>query len=69
MKEHAQRLVDAAAPIGWLAWIFSHMTEINQVLQFVLLLASIFATVSAGLYHRKKRKELDQAAKGLDEHD
>jgi hypothetical protein len=58
MKEHVQRIADSGAALGWLAWFFSHVKEINELLQFILLLASIFATIAAGLYHIRKRNQI-----------
>jgi hypothetical protein len=60
MKEHFQRLADAIAPLAWLAWLSSHFTQINQILQFILLITSIFASLTAGMYHWRKRKILDR---------
>lgn len=42
---------------GWGVWIVSHIQQINSVLQAVLLLASIVATlITARYYHRRTPK-------------
>jgi len=42
--------------VGWVGWIFSHLKEVNELLQTVLLVTSIFATVAAFIYHRSNTK-------------
>lgn len=51
MNDNLQRVADTAAPIGWLVWYFSHVAQINQMLQSIALLAAIFGTVAAGIFH------------------
>ena len=46
-----QRVADAAVPAGWGIWAFSHLAQLNEILQFVLLTMSIIATVIAIRYH------------------
>jgi hypothetical protein len=65
MREHLHKLADAAVAyiwsvFGFSAWVFSHLKSINEVLQFLLLIVSIFATLMAGLYNRRKRIELEK---------
>lgn len=44
-------VADVAVPIGWGAWVASHLAQVNEVLQFVLLITSIAATILAMRYH------------------
>ena len=46
----------AGSAFGWVGWFFSHVREINDVLQTVLLLTSIAATIVAIVYHRSRTK-------------
>lgn len=41
---------------GWMGWAFSHLRDVNDLLQTVLLLTSIAATVAAFIYHRSRTK-------------
>lgn len=50
-KEH---LADGAVALSFGGWFLSHIAQINQVLQFVLLVVSIIAGVIAARYHLKK---------------
>lgn len=54
MNDTGQKLADAGAPFAWLAWLFSHITNINEVLQTFALISAIVASVAAALYHFKK---------------
>jgi len=45
------KIADTAVPVGWGAWAFSHITQVNEVLQFILLTTSIIATCIAIRYH------------------
>jgi len=47
------KIADTAVPVGWGAWVVSHLAEVNEVLQFVLLATSIIATLIAIRYHVK----------------
>lgn len=49
-----QRVADTGAVVGWIGWFLSHLDQINGVLQFILLVSSIVATVVAARYHFKK---------------
>lgn len=51
-----QKVADTGAVIGWSGWFLSHLDQINGILQFLLLIASIAATVVAARYHWKKSK-------------
>ena len=46
-----QKVADVAVPMGWGALAFSHLAELNQILQFILLVTSIIATLIAIRYH------------------
>ena len=50
-RDLQQTVADVAVPVGWGTWVFSHIVEVNEVLQFVLLITSITATVIAIRYH------------------
>ena len=54
MNQPQQKIADGGAIIGWAGWFLSHLDQINGVLQFVLLLSSIVATVFAARYHLRK---------------
>lgn len=54
MNTDKQHLADAGAMVGWVGWVLSHLDQINGLLQTVLLLASIVATVVAIRYHLKR---------------
>jgi hypothetical protein len=47
---------DIAVAAGWSGWLFSHIAQINELAQFVLLITSIGATIVAMRYHWKKTK-------------
>lgn len=49
-----QHLADAGAVVGWGGWVLSHLDQINGLLQTVLLIASIVATIVAIRYHLKR---------------
>jgi hypothetical protein len=52
----AQRLADVGVPVGWTAWLLSHIAQFNSVAQFVLLISSIVATIFSARYYYKKAK-------------
>jgi hypothetical protein len=52
----ASKVADTGAAIGWGTWILTHITQINEFAQFVLLVTSIVATVFAARYHFKRTK-------------
>lgn len=54
MNSHLEKIADTAAPVAWSVWIVSHIAEINAVLQGVALLAAIFGTLAAGIFHITK---------------
>jgi hypothetical protein len=54
IAEAHQRVADAGVVIGWGGWLFSHLVDINLVLQTILLVASIVATVVAIIYHARR---------------
>lgn len=49
-----QKAADGGVVVGWFVWIVSHIEQINGVLQAVLLLLSIVATLFAMRYHYKR---------------
>lgn len=49
-----QKVADGGVLAGWLGWVVSHITQINGVLQALLLLTSIVATLIAARYHFKR---------------
>jgi hypothetical protein len=49
-----QKVADAGAVMAWGGWFMSHLVQLNEVLQFALLLVSIVAGVVAIRYHLKK---------------
>lgn len=51
MNTSAQKLADVSVPAAWGTWILTHISDINQYLQSIMLCVSIVATVAAGLYH------------------
>lgn len=51
---NGQRLADAGATVGWMGWALSHLDQINGLLQTILLIASIVATIVAIRYHWKR---------------
>ena len=53
MNDHT-RLADTAAVTTWAAWFMSHILEINEVLQFVVLCVGIVSGMVAIRYHWKK---------------
>ena len=53
---NGQKIADIGAPIGLGVWVISHIAEINGLLQLVLLVSSIIATVLAARYHYLKSK-------------
>lgn len=55
--EHKQTVADGTVIFSWLGWMISHIDQINSVLQFVLLIASIFATAVAARYHLRKTRK------------
>lgn len=51
--EHQRQAADSAAVVSWLAWILGHLAQINDVLQFVLLVLGIVSAIFAIRYHAK----------------
>jgi hypothetical protein len=51
-----QKLADAAVGATWVGWYFSHIVEINAVLQNVALVLAIIASACAIRFHSKKAK-------------
>lgn len=49
-----QKVADGSVVFGWLGWTVSHITQINGVLQALLLITSIVATLIAARYHYLK---------------
>lgn len=49
-----QHIADAGAAVGWFGWLLSHLDQINGLLQSLLLVLSIVATVVAIRYHIRK---------------
>lgn len=49
-------LANSAVVLSWIAWFFSHIDDVNKVLQFVALLFAIGASAAAIRYHTKNRK-------------
>lgn len=48
---------------GWIGWLVSHVAEINNVLQMILLVTSIIATVLAARYHWRMTRAKDNQPK------
>jgi len=54
--EHS-KTADGAVAVSWLGFILSHLAEANQILQFILLILSIFSALYAiRYYHRNTPK-------------
>ena len=51
-----ERIADAATGGAWVLWGMS-LTQINEVLTALSLLAAIFCSICAGLYYLRKHKE------------
>lgn len=51
---NTQKAADGGVVVGWLGWVVSHIEQINGVLQAVLLVVSIVATLVAIRYHLKR---------------
>lgn len=49
-----QKAADSAVTVGWLGWLISHIEQVNGLLQFVLLVTSIAATLVAMRYHWRR---------------
>jgi hypothetical protein len=49
-----QKIADGGVAVGWFGYIVSHIEQINGVLQTVLLIASIIATIIAARYHLRR---------------
>jgi hypothetical protein len=54
MHDHIQKLADYAAPATWVTWVITHLIPSHNVLQDVALIAAIFASSAAGLFHITK---------------
>lgn len=52
----SQKLADGAAGMTWLAWFVSHVTQINEVLQFFALIVAIVSGSAAAWYHFSKSR-------------
>jgi len=55
--EAAGRAADVVAPAGWIFYLTDYLKDFNEVVHFIALLATIFATVASGLYHIRKWRE------------
>lgn len=40
--------------VGWTSWFFSHLAQINELIQFVLLISSATLTILA-IVHKARR--------------
>ena len=49
-----EKVADVSVVMSWGLWFFAHIVAINQVLQFIALVAAIGASIFAILYHRKR---------------
>lgn len=49
-----QKVADAGAVVAWGGWFMSHLAQLNEIMQFVLLAVSIVAGLVAIRYHLKK---------------
>ena len=52
-----QKLANVAVGGTWLTWYFSHIAEINAVLQNVALIAAIVSSVLAARFYAKRAGE------------
>lgn len=48
------RPVDYIAPSSWVVWLTTHYSQVHNALQDVALIAAVFASCAAGLYHLTK---------------
>lgn len=48
------KLADFVAPAAWVTWLVSHSLQVHAVLQDIALIAAIFASLAAGLFHLTK---------------
>lgn len=51
------RAADGGVLVAWFAWFMAHIDQINNVIQFILLVTGIISTLLAGRYHWKKTKK------------
>lgn len=51
-----ERIADAAVAAGWALWGIS-LTQVNEFLTALSLLAATFASIAAGIYYLTKRKK------------
>lgn len=52
--EVGRRLADGGTVVSWSGWLISHITEVNSLLQTVLLVVSIVAGLFAIRYHHRR---------------
>lgn len=52
--DNERGVADAAAVFTWAAWIFTHLAEINIVLQFFVLLLAVISGLFAIYWHIDK---------------
>lgn len=46
--------MDYVAPSSWIVWTTTHYSQVHSVLQDVALVAAVFASIAAGLFHLTK---------------
>jgi hypothetical protein len=49
-----QKVADGGVAVGWFGYIVSHAEQINGILQTILLITSIIATIIAARYHLRR---------------
>lgn len=52
-----EKVLPVGAAVGWFGWFTAHLAQINDILQFFLLLSSLAATWAAFVYHRSRTRK------------
>ena len=49
-----ERLANGGAITAWVGWFFSHLSAVNEVIQFIVLMIALVSGMYALIYHRKR---------------
>ena len=54
IKMDHTKAADGAAALTWIAWVIAHLAQINEILQFIVLVLGIISALFAIRYHASK---------------
>lgn len=58
MYDSSHKTAASSVIASWALWAISHIEQINEVMQFFVLLTAIISSVCAAVYYYRKAKRL-----------